>query len=32
MTHGGLFRSFEKRGSGKYRLRAHVGAGDLFLL
>jgi hypothetical protein len=29
--HGGLFRSFEKSGSGKYRLVAHVGAGDLTL-
>ncbi|HKB71447.1 MAG TPA: hypothetical protein VKH46_11430 [Thermoanaerobaculia bacterium] len=27
----GLFRSFHKEGSGKYRLRAHVGAGDLTL-
>lgn len=27
--HGGLFRSFEKSGNGKYRLHAHVGAGDL---
>lgn len=23
--HGGLFRSFEKSGNGKYRLQAHVG-------
>jgi hypothetical protein len=30
-NHGGLFRSFEKSGSGKYRLVAHVGAGDLTL-
>jgi len=30
-SHGGLFRSFEKRGSGKYTLHAHVGAGDLTL-
>jgi hypothetical protein len=30
-SHGGLFRSFEKRGTGKYRLHAHVGAGDLTL-
>ena len=30
-SHGGLFRSFEKRGSGKYKLHAHVGAGDLTL-
>ena len=29
--HGGLFRSFEKHGSGKYKLHAHVGAGDLTL-
>ena len=28
---GGLFRSFDKHGSGKYRLHAHVGAGDLVL-
>ncbi len=27
----GLFRSFERSGSGKYRLAAHVGAGDLIL-
>ena len=30
-SHGGLFRSFEKAGSGKYKLHAHVGAGDLTL-
>jgi hypothetical protein len=30
-SHGGLFRSFEKNGTGKYRLHAHVGAGDLTL-
>ncbi len=30
-SHGGLFRSFDKRGSGKYMLHAHVGAGDLTL-
>ena len=30
-SHGGLFRSFDKTGSGKYRLHAHVGAGDLTL-
>ena len=30
-SHGGLFRSFEKTGSGKYKLHAHVGAGDLTL-
>jgi hypothetical protein len=29
--HGGLFRSFHKSGPGKYRLYAHVGAGDLKL-
>ncbi len=29
--HGGFFRSFQKSGSGKYRLHAHVGAGDLTL-
>jgi hypothetical protein len=27
----GLFRSFRKAGDGKYRLHAHVGAGDLKL-
>ena len=30
-SHGGLFRSFEKRGSGRYKLHVHVGAGDLTL-
>jgi hypothetical protein len=30
-SRGGLFRSFEKTGSGKYKLVAHVGAGDLTL-
>jgi hypothetical protein len=30
-NHGGMFRSFEKSGSGKYKLVAHVGAGDLTL-
>ncbi len=30
-SHGGLFGSFEKNGSGKYKLHAHVGAGDLTL-
>jgi hypothetical protein len=30
-SHGGLFRSFHKDGSGKYKLHAHVGAGDLTL-
>ena len=29
--HGGLFRSFQKSGTGKYKLHAHVGAGDLTL-
>jgi hypothetical protein len=29
--HGGLFRSFQKSGNGKFRLHAHVGAGDLTL-
>ena len=29
--HGGLFRSFHKQGAGKYRLHAHVGAGQLTL-
>ena len=29
--HGGLFRSFQKSGNGKYRLHAHVGAGALTL-
>jgi len=29
--HGGLFRSFEKSGNGKYRLHVHVGAGELAL-
>ena len=28
---GGLFRSFDQRGSGKYRLHAHVGAGQVDL-
>jgi hypothetical protein len=28
-SHGGLFRSFHKDGTGKYQLHAHVGAGDL---
>lgn len=31
VSKGGLFRSFEKSGSGKHRLHAHVGAGDLTL-
>ena len=28
-SHGGLFRSLEKSGNGKYKLRAYVGAGRL---
>jgi len=30
-SHGGLFRSFKSSGTGRYRLHAHVGAGDLTL-
>ena len=30
-SHGGLFRSFQRNGTGKYKLHAHVGAGDLTL-
>src|SRR5262249_33698928 len=30
-NHGGLFRSFKKEGGGRYRLHAHVGAGQLTL-
>jgi hypothetical protein len=30
-SHGGLFRSLEKSGSGKYKLVAHLWAGDLVL-
>jgi hypothetical protein len=30
-SHGGLFRSVEKSGNGKYKLRAYVGAGRLSL-
>jgi hypothetical protein len=30
-SHGGLFRSFEKSGNGKFKLHAHLGAGDLTL-
>jgi hypothetical protein len=30
-SHGGLFRSLEKHGNGKYKLRAYVGAGRLTL-
>lgn len=29
---GGLFRSFSKNGSGRYRLHAHVGTGELDIL
>jgi len=28
---GGLFRSFSQSGPGKYRMHAHVGAGELDL-
>lgn len=28
-THGGLFRSFRIKGNGRYRVHAHVGAGQL---
>jgi len=31
ISKGGLFRSFQKPGPGKYRLHAHVGAGELML-
>jgi hypothetical protein len=31
VSKGGLFRSFEQTGPGKYRVHAHVGAGDLQL-
>lgn len=31
VSKGGLFRSFERSGPGKYRLHAHVGAGQLEL-
>ena len=31
VSKGGLFRSFDKKGPGKYRLYAHVGAGQLDL-
>ena len=31
VSKGGLFRSFEKSGAGRYRVRAHVGAGQLEL-
>ena len=29
VSKGGLFRSFERSGSGKYRLHAHIGAGQI---
>jgi hypothetical protein len=31
VSKGGLFRSFERKGAGKYRLHAHVGAGEVSL-
>jgi hypothetical protein len=31
VSKGGLFRSFERSGTGKYRVHAHVGAGQLEL-
>ena len=31
ISKGGLFRSFQKQGPGKYRLHVHVGAGELML-
>jgi hypothetical protein len=31
VSKGGLFRSFDHNGSGKYRIHAHVGAGQLEL-
>lgn len=31
VSKGGLFRSFDQRGPGKYRLHAHVGAGQVDL-
>ena len=30
-SQGGLFNSFKHQGPGRYRLHAHVGAGDLTL-
>jgi hypothetical protein len=30
-SHSGLFRSFQKSGTGRYKLHAHLGAGDLTL-
>ena len=29
VSKGGFFRSFERKGAGKYRLHAHVGAGQI---
>ncbi|HWY20590.1 MAG TPA: hypothetical protein VNX26_05170 [Candidatus Acidoferrum sp.] len=31
VSKGGLFRSFEQRGPGKYRLHAHVMTGEIYL-
>jgi hypothetical protein len=31
VSKGGLFRSFDRRGPGKFRIHAHVGAGQLEL-
>lgn len=31
VSKGGLFRSFDRNGAGKYRIHAHVGAGQLEL-
>jgi hypothetical protein len=31
VSKGGLFRSFDRTGPGKYRLHAHVGAGQVVL-
>ena len=31
ISKGGLFRSFQKQGPGRYKLHAHVGAGELML-
>ncbi|MCI0408507.1 MAG: hypothetical protein L0191_08090, partial [Acidobacteria bacterium] len=31
VSKGGFFRSFERKGAGKYRLHAHVGAGEVSL-
>jgi hypothetical protein len=32
VSKGGLFRSFHKKGTGEYRLYAHVGAGKISLV